>query len=175
MPEKQTMERDRRQGKAGHATGSRTTAKHGRAAAKSGSRHASTAAAGGKRRASAAPRAKTARAATRSAGAGKQHASTASGAKRTKKWSAGVMARSDAMDLETGVFKLRSAKQVALSLKRSVEASHRRKSPPFRSAMSMLNFEINRGGKNLSAERLRVLNRAKDELRKVFHREPAGH
>jgi hypothetical protein len=93
--------------------------------------------------------------------------------KRTKKWSAGVMARSDAMDLETGVFRLRSAKQVALSLKRSVEASHRRKSPPFRSAMSMLNFEINRGGKNLSAERLRVLNRAKDELRKVFHREPA--
>ena len=94
--------------------------------------------------------------------------------KAAKKWSAGVMARSDAMDLETGVFKSRSAKQVALSLKRSAESSHRRKSTPFRSAMSMLNFEINRGGKNLSAERLRVLNAAKVELRKVFHREPAG-
>jgi hypothetical protein len=93
--------------------------------------------------------------------------------KAPKKWSASVMARSDAMDLETGVFKSRSARQVALSLKRSVESSHRRKSTPFRSAMSMLNFEINRGGKNLSAERLRVLNAAKVELRKVFHREPA--
>jgi hypothetical protein len=93
--------------------------------------------------------------------------------KAVKKWSAGVMARSDAMDLENGVFKSRSAKQVALSLKRSAESSHRRKSTPFRSAMSMLNFEINRGGKNLSTERLRVLNAAKVELRKVFHREPA--
>ena len=93
--------------------------------------------------------------------------------KAPKKWSAGVMARSDAMDLETGVFKSRSARQVALSLKRSAESSHRRKSTPFRSAMSMLNFEINRGGKNLSAERLRVLNAAKVELRKVFHREAA--
>jgi hypothetical protein len=87
-------------------------------------------------------------------------------AKSGRKWSAGVMARSDAMDLEDGVFKSRSARQVALSLKRSAEASHRRKSTPFRSAMSMLNFEINRGGKNL-------LNQAKVELRKVFHREPA--
>jgi hypothetical protein len=94
-------------------------------------------------------------------------------AKSTRKWSAGVMARSDAMDLETGVFKSRSAKQVALSLKRSAEASHRRKSTPFRSAMSMLNFEINRGGTNLPAQRKRVLNQAKVELRKVFHREPA--
>ena len=72
--------------------------------------------------------------------------------KTGRKWSAGVMERSDAMDLEKGVFKSRSARQVALSLKRSVEASHRRKSTPFRSAMSMLNFEINRGGKNLTAE-----------------------
>jgi len=93
--------------------------------------------------------------------------------KATRKWSAGVMARSDAMDLETGVFKSRSARQVALSLKRSAESSHRRKSTPFRSAMSMLNFEINRGGKNLSAQQRKVLNAAKVELRKVFHREPA--
>ena len=94
-------------------------------------------------------------------------------AKAPKKWSAGVMARSDAMDLESGVFKSRSARQVALSLKRSAESSHRRKSTPFRSAMSMLNFEINRGGKNLSAQQRKVLNAAKVELRKVFHREPA--
>jgi hypothetical protein len=94
-------------------------------------------------------------------------------AKAPKKWSAGVMARSDAMDLQTGVFKSRSARQVALSLKRSAESSHRRKSTPFRSAMSMLNFEINRGGKNLSAQQRKVLNAAKVELRKVFHREPA--
>jgi hypothetical protein len=83
------------------------------------------------------------------------------------------MRTSDAMDLETGVFKKRSARQVALSLKKSAESSHRRKSSPFRSAMSMLNFEINRGGKGLSAERRRVLNQAKVELRKAFHRPPA--
>jgi hypothetical protein len=89
------------------------------------------------------------------------------------RWSAAVMRRSDAMDLEPGVFKKRTARQIALSLRRSVEASTRRKSPPFRSAMSMLNFEINRGGRNLSAERRRVLNQAKDELRKLYHRQPA--
>jgi len=92
----------------------------------------------------------------------------------TRKWSARVMQRSDALDLESGVFKKRSAKQVALSLKRSAEASRRRKSSPFRSAMSMLNFEINRGGRTLSPERRRVLNQAKVELRKAFHREPAN-
>src|SRR5262249_1407827 len=90
------------------------------------------------------------------------------GAMSPRKWSAKVMERSDAMDLESGVFKKRSAKQVALSLKRSAQASHRRKSSPFRSAMSMLNFEINRGGRTLSPERRRVLNQAKVELRKVF-------
>jgi hypothetical protein len=94
-------------------------------------------------------------------------------AKSPRKWSAAVMERSDAMDLESGVFKSRSARQVALSLKRSAESSHRRKGSPFRSAMSMLNFEINRGGKNIPAERKRVLNQAKVELRKVFHREAA--
>jgi hypothetical protein len=93
--------------------------------------------------------------------------------KSARKWSVRVMQRSDALDLESGVFKKRSAKQVALSLKRSAEASRRRKSNPFRSAMSMLNFEINRGGKTLSAERRRILNQAKVELRKAFHREPA--
>lgn len=80
------------------------------------------------------------------------------------------MKRSDALDLQQGVFKLRSSRAVAQSLKKSAEASHRRKASPFQSAMSMLNFEINRGGKNLSAERRRVLNGAKVELRKAFGR-----
>ena len=93
--------------------------------------------------------------------------------KSAEKWSAGVMKRSDALDLEGGVFKKKNARQVALSLKRSAQASQRRKSSPFRSAMSMLNFAINRGGRNLSAERRRVLNQAKVELRRLFHREPA--
>jgi hypothetical protein len=86
------------------------------------------------------------------------------------KWSKGVMERSDAMDLRPGVFKLKSARAIAKSLKSSSEASGRRKSSPFRSAMSMLNFEINRAGRNLSQERLHVLNQAKNELRKVFGR-----
>jgi hypothetical protein len=81
-----------------------------------------------------------------------------------------VMQKSDAMDLQAGVFKLRTPAAVARSLKRSSEASQRRKSSPFRSAMSMLNFEINRGGTNLSRERLQVLEHAKQELRKLFRR-----
>jgi hypothetical protein len=88
----------------------------------------------------------------------------------TRKWSAKVTERSDAMTLEDRVFKQRSAAAIARSLKRSAERSHRRKSPPFRSAMSMLNFYINRAGKNLSAARLRTLERAKDELREAFGR-----
>jgi len=91
--------------------------------------------------------------------------------KSGRKWSASVMQRSDALDLESGVFKKGSARQVALSLKRSAQSSHRRKSSPFRSAMSMLNFEINRAGRNLPAGRRRILNQAKMELRKAFHRE----
>ncbi len=129
-----------------------------------------------RRKAAVRPRAKSAGGRARSTAHGRTSPArrAASGKVGTpKKWSAGVMARSDAMDLETGVFKARSARQVALSLKRSAESSHRRKSTPFRSAMSMLNFEINRGGKTLSAERIKVLNQAKVELRKVFHREPA--
>ena len=91
----------------------------------------------------------------------------------TKKWSHRVMERSDALDLEQGVFAKDDPKAIARSLKRSAEKSTRRKAEPFRSAMSMLNFEINRGGKGLSAERRRVLNQAKVELRKAFHRPPA--
>ena len=98
---------------------------------------------------------------------------TQRGRKAPARWSAGVTRRSDALDLESGVFKKRSARQVALSLKKSAVASKRRKATPFRSAMSMLNFEINRGGKNLTPERRRVLTNAKAELRKVFHRSSA--
>jgi len=89
-----------------------------------------------------------------------------------KKWSQDVTEHSDAMDLKDGVFKSRSPKKIADSLKRSAEASHRRKSSPFRSAMSMLNFYINRAGDQLSKSRRATLEKAKDELRKDFGREP---
>ena len=72
---------------------------------------------------------------------------------RGKRWSAQVTKHSDALDLENKVFTLRSPRQIALSLKRSAEASERRKGTPFQSAMSMLNFYINRAGKNLSQSR----------------------
>ena len=105
---------------------------------------------------------------TRAANVRKSRA--AGGAKR--KWSAQVMRRSDAMDLQQGVFKQRSARSIALSLKKSAESSSRRKSTPFRSAMSMLNFEINRAGKGLTAERRRTLEDAKKELRAAFAKHP---
>jgi hypothetical protein len=81
------------------------------------------------------------------------------------------MKRSDALDLERGVFKKSSPRRIALSLKRSAEASKRRKGTPYQSAMSMLNFYINRAGRTLSARQKEVLTRAKDELRKIFDRE----
>lgn len=81
------------------------------------------------------------------------------------------MQTSDALDLERGVFTRSSPRAIALSLKRSAEASRRRKAEPFRSAMSMLNFHINRAGRSLTPERRRVLAKAKLELRAVFGRE----
>jgi hypothetical protein len=84
------------------------------------------------------------------------------------------MRSSNALDLESGVFTRRSPRAIALSLKRSAQRSRRRKSNPYRSAMSMLNFHINRGGAGLSAERRRTLDAAKDELRKVFGRTETG-
>lgn len=84
------------------------------------------------------------------------------------------MRHSDALDLEPRVFKSASAAHIARSLKRSAERSRRRKGTPFQSAMSMLNFFINRGGAGLGAGRKAVLERAKQELRKAFHREPGG-
>jgi len=89
-----------------------------------------------------------------------------------KRWSARVTRQSDALDLEPAVFRQKSASGIARSLKRSAERSKRRKSAPFRSAMSMLTFYINRAGKNLPASRRAVLERAKDELRKLYGREP---
>ena len=92
--------------------------------------------------------------------------------KNKKKWSQDVTEHSDAMDLKDGVFKSRSPKKIADSVKHSAEASHRRKSSPFQSAMSMLNFYINRAGEQLSKSRRTTLEKAKDELRKDFGREP---
>lgn len=93
--------------------------------------------------------------------------------KRSKrKWSQDVTGNSDAMDLKRGVFKQPSAKKIADSLKASAEHSDRRKTSAFRSAMSMLNFYINRAGKQVSKSRLATLDRAKDELRKDFGKEP---
>src|SRR3954471_11218623 len=93
-------------------------------------------------------------------------------AKARRRWSARVMRTSDALNLESGVFKKRTPRQVARSLKRSAETSPRRKSAPFRSAMSMLNFHINRAGKGLSRSRRQLLERAKDELRELYGRRP---
>jgi hypothetical protein len=81
-----------------------------------------------------------------------------------------VTRRSNALDLASGVFRLRSARRIALSLKRSAEKSRRRKARPFHSAMSMLNFYINRAGRNLPEQQKTVLIRAKGELRKAFHK-----
>ncbi|MBX9711465.1 MAG: DUF3175 domain-containing protein [Xanthobacteraceae bacterium] len=85
-----------------------------------------------------------------------------------RKWSARVTQTSDALDLKQNVFKQDSPKAIAQSLKRSAERSHRRKSDPYRSAMSMLVFYINRAGKNLPAARRKKLDAAKGELRKAF-------
>ena len=95
---------------------------------------------------------------------------------RGKRWSARVTRESDALTLEEGVFTKRSPRAIASSLKRSAEHSTRRKSPPFRSAMSMLNFYINRMGTQLGADRRRVLERAKTELRSLFGKNAgSGH
>ncbi len=86
-------------------------------------------------------------------------------------WSAGVTKHSDALDLESGVFTKKTPRQIALSLKRSAQASSRRKGSPYQSAMSMLNFYVNRAGRHLSQSRKDILQQAKGELRVVFGRE----
>ena len=88
-----------------------------------------------------------------------------------RKWSSRVTKSSNALDLENGVFAGDDPKEIAMSLKRSAAHSHRRKGTPFQSAMSMLNFYINRAGKNLTKKEKQPLEKAKGELRKLFHKE----
>ena len=92
-------------------------------------------------------------------------------AKSASRWSGEVTEHSDALDLEKDVFKAGDPDAIARSLKHSAEASDRRKSSPYRSAMSMLTFYINRAGSNLSEPRRRLLEQAKASLRRLFHRE----
>jgi hypothetical protein len=88
-----------------------------------------------------------------------------------RKWSQHVTETSDALDLENGVFAQNDPKSIARSLKRSAEHSPRRKTTPFQSAMSMLTFFMNRAGRNLNPNRRRVLEEAKEELRRAFDRD----
>lgn len=88
--------------------------------------------------------------------------------KTGRRWSADVMKRSDALDLEPGVFTKETPRQIAASLKRSALRSRRRKGTPYQSSMSMLNFHINRGGKRLGSAQKKRLEQAKVELRKLF-------
>jgi len=85
-------------------------------------------------------------------------------------WSGRITKESNALDLEVGVFAFSDPKKIARSLKRSADASARRKASPFQSAMSMLNFYINRAGKNLKTGRKKILEQAKIELRKLFNK-----
>jgi len=87
-----------------------------------------------------------------------------------KRWSGKVTRESSALDLDEGVFTWDNPKRIALSLKESAEKSTRRKAPPFRSAMSMLVFYINRAGKNLNDNQRAVLEKAKHELRKLYNK-----
>lgn len=97
---------------------------------------------------------------------------TKTSAHRRRRWSQRVTETSDALTLEKGAFKKDNPKAVAASLKRSAERSRRRKADPFRSAMSMLTFYINRAGKGLPKTRRLKLEQAKDELRVLFGRTP---
>ena len=85
-------------------------------------------------------------------------------------WSAKVTHESHALDLDNGVFTWKDPKNIAQSLKQSADTSRRRKSEPYRSAMSMLVFYINRAGTNLTSDQKEILERAKDELRKLYGR-----
>lgn len=93
--------------------------------------------------------------------------------KSPRQWSHQVTERSDALDLDQGVFTWKDPKRIAASLQRSAERSRRRKADPFRSALSMLTFYINRAGRNLPASQRRTLELAKGELRRRFGRSAA--
>ena len=90
--------------------------------------------------------------------------------RRVRRWSRSVTERSNALDLEKAVFTKRSPRAIAESLRRSAERSRRRKSSPFRSAMSMLTFYLNRAGRSLAPSRRRTLQRAKEELRRLYRK-----
>ncbi|HEY5745248.1 MAG TPA: DUF3175 domain-containing protein [Chryseolinea sp.] len=90
--------------------------------------------------------------------------------RKPRKWSARVTQASDAMDLRKNVFRLSDPKRIARSVKRSAQQSKRRKGTPYQSAMSMLNFYINRAGKNLTPAKKAKLEKAKEELKVLFHR-----
>jgi hypothetical protein len=92
-----------------------------------------------------------------------------------KRWSGEVTRKSNAMDLDAGVFTYDDSRRNARSLKHSADVSTRRKSDPFRSAMSMLNFYINRAGSNLTQERRNTLEDAKRELRRAFGKNVRVH
>ena len=89
---------------------------------------------------------------------------------KKKNWSGEVTKHSIALDLEEGVFAWNDPEKIAVSLKVSAENSLRRKASPFQSAMSMLNFYVNRAGKNLKPERKKILEQAKIELRKLYNK-----
>jgi hypothetical protein len=99
-----------------------------------------------------------------------RRSSSKPGRSKTRKWSQRVTKESDALDLKERVFTLADPKRIAASLKRSAKVSKRRKADPYRSALSMLTFYINRAGKNLPPGRTRTLNRAKVELKAQFGR-----
>jgi len=86
------------------------------------------------------------------------------------RWSAHVTQTSHAMDLKPGVFTSNDARKIALSVKRSAERSSHRKASPYRSALALITFYLNRGGKNLSERKKAVLQRAKTELKRLFER-----
>lgn len=92
--------------------------------------------------------------------------------KSKRKWSADVTEHSDALDVEEDIFASHDPKSIAQSLKHSAERSRRKKGTPFQSAMSMLTFYINRAGSNLDAKQRKVLEDAKDELRRAFGKDP---
>ncbi len=91
---------------------------------------------------------------------------------KTQRWSQTVTETSHAMELEEGVFTWDDPQRIAESLRDSAEASHQRKTSPFRSAMAMLNFYINRAGRNLDPRQREILEQAKDELRQLYGKSP---
>jgi len=116
-----------------------------------------------------------AQAARKSTTTGRKATMTARKSTRSpRKWSAKVTETSDAMALEKDLFKSDNPQRIAASVKRSAERSHRRKSSPFRSAMSMLTFYKNRAGRNLSPRRKGIIDATKKRLRRLFHRPAAS-